>query len=54
MQSMGEIETINKIKDALGVDFAWLLYPYGLVLPTESLQIILTAIHNNNKQGDNA
>ena len=41
-----EIETINKIKDALGVDFAWMLYPQGITLPLESLYIILSAINN--------
>jgi hypothetical protein len=41
-----EIETINKIKDALDVDFAWMLYPQGITLPLESLYIILSAINN--------
>ena len=41
-----EIETINKIKDALDVDFAWMKYPQGITLPLESLYIILSAINN--------
>ena len=44
MQTHAEIEAINKIKDALGVDFAWYMQSYGMVLPTESLQIILSGV----------
>jgi len=44
-----EIETINKIKDALDVDFAWMKYPQGITLPLESLYIILSAINNMNR-----
>ena len=41
-----DICTINKIKDALDVDFAWMKYPQGITLPLESLYIILSAINN--------
>jgi hypothetical protein len=41
-----EIGTINKIRDALDVDFAWMKYPQGITLPLESLYIILSAINN--------
>jgi hypothetical protein len=44
MKTHAEIEVINKIKDALGVDFAWHMPSYGMVLPTESLQIILSGV----------
>lgn len=41
-----DIGTINKIQDALDVNFAWMKYPQGITLPLESLYIILSAINN--------
>lgn len=44
-----EILIINKIKDELNIDFLWMLYPTGVSLKLEALEIILKAIKENKK-----
>lgn len=46
VMQIDEIETINKIMDALGIEFAWMKYPQGITLPLQSLETILSAINN--------
>ena len=39
-----EIRIVNEIKDALGIDFEWMLFQQGMCLKAEALQTLLDAI----------